>query len=685
MLTYNTWLNTTGHNIANVKTKGYSKQVVNQEAMVPISVGTTYGMLGSGVDAVGIDSQRDIYFDEKYRVANSEYGKYETASVHLQEVMDQIYAKTMESGAITTSMDMFLKGISGLQDASENTSIRQQVVGYANLLIQNINETADRLKDIQKDVNGQIADTVDQINAYAQEIASLTQQINTLEIYGNKANDLRDQRALILDQMSELVDVRAVEKVPKDGGVTQYIVSIDNAVIIDTYNVNLLRYEARKTYNAMDDINNLYDIRWASGQDFGIHDAGLGGKLQALFELRDGNNGEVFAGKLKDAVVDSDSTTITVTGVNELGSSLFKLQIPEMDGVLNINNMEREYDHFECTLTEEGTYEYKFYLKDKVGVSLEEGVNVQVSEEVNFRGIPYYQSQLNEFVRTFAYYFNDQHMAGYDIYDQAGTQMFVARDKVTDEEYNFSSDTEVNFKPSKEWQYDSIYKDYKDKDVEDTDLDNPEKKLKKNAKNMTFTFRSDTGSFCLDSDNDPDTPDTYTSKLSEALDEKNKAAGRSYTIVSYYKMTASTVSIDSKILENGSLLAASDQPGGTMTDENGNIVTDSAGKAVSNGKNLEKLSALRYNKTMFREGEPANFLKILNATAGIDGRKIMNSSDNAKNIRDSIDGRRMSKSGVDEDEEGQNLIICQNLLNYQYKVLSVMNEVLDKLINGTAV
>ena len=45
----------------------------------------------------------------------------------------------------------------------------------------------------------------------------------------------------------------------------------------------------------------------------------------------------------------------------------------------------------------------------------------------------------------------------------------------------------------------------------------------------------------------------------------------------------------------------------------------------------------------------------------------------------------MSKSGVDEDEEGQNMIIFQNLLHYQYRVLSIMNEVLNKLINETAI
>lgn len=75
----------------------------------------------------------------------------------------------------------------------------------------------------------------------------------------------------------------------------------------------------------------------------------------------------------------------------------------------------------------------------------------------------------------------------------------------------------------------------------------------------------------------------------------------------------------------------------------------------------------------------------MTSTIGVDSGKVTEAAKNAKNIRDAVDNRRLSKAGVDEDEEGQNLIICQNLLNYQYKVLSVMDEVLDKLINGTAV
>ncbi|MBR1743035.1 MAG: flagellar hook-associated protein FlgK, partial [Lachnospiraceae bacterium] len=409
MLTYNTWLNTTGHNIANIRTEGYSRQTVNQEATVPIKMGTSYGMMGSGVDAISIESQRDIYYDEKYRMSNSEYGKYETASTFMKDIEDLLYAKTTDSGAITNSMNNFLQRMSGWTTDSESASVRKEVVGYADLLMQNINEAADRLKEIQKDVNSQIADTVDQINAYAQEIASLTQQINTLEVYGTKACDLRDQRAYILDKLSELADINVNDREAKENeGVNQYIVSVDNAILVDTYNVNLLRYEARDTYNALDDIDSLYDLRWSTGQDFGIHDTALGGKLQALFELRDGNNGEIFTGKTS---VKKGDVKVVVTDVNELGSNLFKLQIPEQNGVLTVDHAEYEYKYFECEVDENGTYEYTFYLKDGTSVARDlSDVNAKVSDAVDFRGIPYYQSQLNEFVRTFAYYFNEQHM-----------------------------------------------------------------------------------------------------------------------------------------------------------------------------------------------------------------------------------------------------------------------------------
>ena len=92
------------------------------------------------------------------------------------------------------------------------------------------------------------------------------------------------------------------------------------------------------------------------------------------------------------------------------------------------------------------------------------------------------------------------------------------------------------------------------------------------------------------------------------------------------------------------------------------------------------------DNSMFKQGDPGSFLNVLcTAVLGVDSARVTAATENAQNILDAVDHRRTSISGVDEDEEGQNLVIYQNLLHYQYRVLSIMNEALDKLINGTAV
>lgn len=605
MSTYNAWLNTTGHNIANVKTTGYSRQFVNQQAKEAISLGTSWGMMGSGVEAVSIESQRDVYYDNKYRLSNTQYGKYEMLDFYMDSIQNQVWAKTDESGSITNTMNEFIKAISGLTEHVADSTKRTQAVGYAGTLLANIKEAADSLKDLQKDVNNRITNVVDKINAYASEIASLTRQINTLEVYGGRANDLRDQRAVILDNLSALVDIRTLEKPPAEGkGVTQFVVSIGSAILVDTFEYNTISYEARDTYNAMNDVTDLYALRWSTGQDFGIHDTDLGGELQALFQLRDGNNGEVFGGK---ATGKEGETVLKVTDANDLGNSIFKLDIPAENGILTVDHIQYEYEYFECDVNENGEYNYTFHLKKPLGKDFT-NEDMHVSDAVDYRGIPYYMSQLNEFVRTFSNAFNEVQTSGYDIYGNVGEQMFIGKDVATGVQMNFAGTRE----------------------------------MKEAQENGGYHF---------------------SSKSTEQLDD------RGYLESSYYRLTALNTHLDSEIAKDGKLLACSDEADG----------------GIDNGKNLAKMSDLFDDVTMFRQGQPNNFLKIMISTVGVDGDKIKSSLENAENIKNAVEQRRMSISGVDEDEEGKNLIMCQNLLNYQYKVLSVMNEVLNKLINETAV
>lgn len=598
MSTYNAWLNTTAHNISNVKTPGYSKQTVKQSASVPISLKTTYGMLGTGVEATDIVSERDVYYDSKYRVSNTSYGKYEALTYYMQSIEDSLYAKDSKSGGMTNSLDDFFKSLSSLTTDASNTTIRKQTVGFADTLTQYIQEAADNLQSLQTDVNTQISKVVDQINAYAEQIVSLNKQINTIEVYGTKANDLRDQRAHVLDQLSELIGVDVVEKEPADGnGYHQYIVTVGSAVLVDSYSANTIKYQARDTYNAQNDIDNLYDLQWANGQSFGIHEA-VGGKLQALFELRDGNNGEVFEGKITEGT--KGSTTLKVEGTSELAKSIFKLDIPATNGIIHINNQRYEYKSFQAEVKADGTYEYTFELKDALGDDVN-GKDASIGDQVDFRGIPYYMSQLNEFVRKFSYEFNKVQASGYDMNGDQGKQMFVGTDKVSGKQMEF-----LNMDFEKGFTFSSVY---------------------------------------------------------------SAVPGDAKVSSSYFSLTALNTTIDADILKDGRLLACSDESDG----------------GASNGENLAKMLDLQEDKTMFRQGQPGSFLQVLTSTVGVDSQKVKTSSENAKNIRDAVDNRRLSKAGVDEDEEGQNLIICQNLLSYQYKVLSVMDEVLDKLINGTAV
>lgn len=605
MSTYHAWLNTTGHNVANVKTPGYTRQYVNQQAKEAISLGTSWGMMGSGVEAVSILSQRDVYYDNKYRMSNTQLGQHSTLNYYMHGLATHLWATDENSEAITNSFNDFFTTISSLTKNTPSSTERTQLVGYAGTLMGSIKEAADALKDMQKDVNDQIASTVDMINAYGTEIAYITRQINTLEIDGARANDLRDQRAALLDELSELVDVQVKEVPPAEGkGITQFIVSVGSAVLVDTFDSNTILYKARDTFNCMNDITNLYDLTWSNGQDFGIHDTDLGGKLQALFQMRDGNNGEVFSGKATGA---QGSTVLTVTDPNDLGNSIFKLDIPAEDGVLTVDHSVYEYDYFECEVGQDGKYTYTFHLKKPLGKGFS-GDNMHVGDPVDFRGIPYYMSQLNEYVRTFSNAFNEVQTSGYDLYGNKGNQLFIGKDTAVGAEMRFDGT----------------------RAMEDA------------MANGGYRFSSLSGGV-VNSDG--------------------------YLYTSYYRLTALNTCADSAISKDGRLLACSDQPNG----------------GESNSENLKKMSELGSDGTMFRVGEPGEFLHVMISTLGVDGRKIEGAEQNAKNIRDAVEQRRMSKAGVDEDEEGQNLIICQNLLNYQYKVLSVMNEVLNKLINETAI
>lgn len=704
MNTYNAVLNTTAHNISNTKTTGYSKQVVNQQAKKALSLKTSFGMQGTGVEVTEIVNTRDSYYDYKYRKSTTTLGYYDTAKYYMSSIEDYLYVKDEKSGGLSTSLDSFFKSLINMTTDSTDTTKRAETAGYADALGEYARKMSTNLQTLQNDINTEISSTVKQINAYAEQLAALTKQINSLEVYGNQANDLRDQRARILDELSQLADVEVTEKNPETGsGLHQYIVALGGNILVDTYNYKTISVEASKTKDNQCDNQGLYGLKWSDGQSFNIRNTVLGGKLQALFELRDGNNGENFTAKLTNngngsciGTDNNNNSTITLSAKSVSGANncdLAKLSIPEANACLTIAGKDYKYDSFEVTVGIDGTYTYTFTLsepleeadKKNIKTAFDNSESASIGDSVDFRGIPYYMSQLNEFIRTFSANINQLQNAGYDMDNNNGVDLFVGLDSQTDKQMNM---IELIRNTKDGYYYLNGSKVFSGKVTGGT-TDAPKaaagSDLESYLTNNEYTIKgkSETAvgangingkKYTLLDKNGEEAetifvPDDSKNVLTFSSSTKESTDGNIYS--SYYNVTVARFQANKDVVKDGRLIAAA------------KYSQDKTG--ISESGNLDKLVALQNDQNIFKQGTPTAFLQIMTATVGVDSNKIVAATTNSENIQKAIENRRLSVMGVDEDEEGQNLIITQNLLNAQYRVISVMNEVLDKLINQTGV
>ena len=129
----------------------------------------------------------------------------------------------------------------------------------------------------------------------------------------------------------------------------------------------------------------------------------VGGVLQAILEVRDGNNENNFRGTASSVTTQDGITRIKIKDTN--CNDVFKLNIPESQGRITIGNVEYEYDSFEVRVGDDGQYEYEFALKGTLSEPQKENLqyacdnskSAKIGESVAYKGIPYYMSRLNEF------------------------------------------------------------------------------------------------------------------------------------------------------------------------------------------------------------------------------------------------------------------------------------------------
>ncbi|WNQ11599.1 flagellar hook-associated protein FlgK [Paenibacillus aurantius] len=204
-------LSTTGHNIANANTEGYSRQVVNMKAARPIeavglSHSTAPGQLGMGVEFDSITRIREKFLDDQFRNENKSLGSWSVRQDTLEK-LETIIAEPSETG-IRTVVNNFFKAWSDLSKDPEKTDGRKIVREAAMAMADAFNTTSRQLEDLKGDLTANINVTISQVNTQIDSISRLNAEIQRVEGLGDNANDLRDQRDLLTDQLSKIVNIQ---------------------------------------------------------------------------------------------------------------------------------------------------------------------------------------------------------------------------------------------------------------------------------------------------------------------------------------------------------------------------------------------------------------------------------------------------------------------------------------------
>ena len=212
---------TTGHNTANVNTAGYSRQ----SAQIASSGGVfspSVGFFGSGAKVTDVTRSYDQYLTSQLNQAQSANQSLTTYSTQISQI-DNLLAN--QAAGLAPQMQQLFTHVQAVVNAPADPAARQQLISSSQAVANQFRSMDQYLAGLNANVNDQVAGSVEQINTYAEQIASLNKQVAMFSnaAGGQAPNDLLDQRDQLVNDLGKLVSTKLVVQ---DGG--QYNVFIGN-------------------------------------------------------------------------------------------------------------------------------------------------------------------------------------------------------------------------------------------------------------------------------------------------------------------------------------------------------------------------------------------------------------------------------------------------------------------------
>ncbi|MBO6108917.1 MAG: flagellar hook-associated protein FlgK, partial [Eubacterium sp.] len=269
-------LNTTSHNLANAQTKGYVRQqVLLSDAFYVKSMGAGGNemLTGKGTLIQQTRQIRNDFLDYQYRVQNGRLGFYDKnkeTAVQIEDMMGELNGEQFQA-----AISELKEAISSLASDPGNIVYKDQMISIASQFAERAKVLQDDLNNYQTSLDTEIKQEVDEINDIVYKIKDLNKKIMKYEATGESANDYRDQRNKLLDDLSKIIDFDTNEE--KDGTITIFA---QGQFLLDTTNqyrltaVAIGRYDRNGQEYPVDDPDNrnpgstLLKVKWENGGDF---------------------------------------------------------------------------------------------------------------------------------------------------------------------------------------------------------------------------------------------------------------------------------------------------------------------------------------------------------------------------------------------------------------------------------
>lgn len=215
-------MDVTGHNIANVNTPGFTRQeaihVTAPPSGGPSRFGTTI-LMGTGVLVPGIRQYRDLFVERHLRQERQTLAEWRIRQELFQDI-EAVFPEPSDSG-LGQVLGRFWNAWQELSLTPESPAARAALLEQAGTLAASLRQAYRQLGDLRTNLDTAAVGRAERINSLAREIAALNIQITRMEVGGQRANDLRDRREVLLAEITGLADAMAAEA--EDGALLVYV------------------------------------------------------------------------------------------------------------------------------------------------------------------------------------------------------------------------------------------------------------------------------------------------------------------------------------------------------------------------------------------------------------------------------------------------------------------------------